>query len=224
MAGCLAAGRDWHDRIGDMRRSMAAGAPDENWGKPWPDHVHALHGSRDRYLVTVLDTPAKLEAEGADGPDADGVEGLSHCVATYAEDVREGRCWILSVRRLRGSVVERIATAEVRPGRGSRVEMVQLQGRGNSRPCGEARSVMEYWIRMKGFRPSAKTKPSVQGRAGAGHARDCGFDWSDDAAFARAVSAYAWMFPRGLRDPGALARQVAAWASDSPGPGAARVA
>lgn len=101
-------------------------------GITWPAPMPKRFSHRDLDYVW-LTTPVELIDEGAAGPDADGMEGLDHCVGGYVTDCMEARSFILSIRRTTDGRQERVATAEYRYDAVSGgVELAQISGRANA--------------------------------------------------------------------------------------------
>ena len=69
----------------------------------------------DGWTATALPSAAALVAEGTRGPDADGMDGLAHCVATYAEACHAGRSLVVSLRLSRDGITRRVSTLELAP-------------------------------------------------------------------------------------------------------------
>ena len=88
-------------------------------------------------VVTCLTSEAELVAEGMNGPDADGMGGLSHCVGTYARRCLAGECHIASVRVELAGCPVRLSTLEIELSQG-RPRLRQHYGHGNGRPPGSA--------------------------------------------------------------------------------------
>ncbi len=149
LAGMLEDQAAWHlvqGGIGDALRFGPHGLSADNrgWRAGFPD------ADIGDVRIVVLTDRDQLRAEGGAGPDADGVEGLDHCVGSYA-----GRCIVegvrvASVRRtLPGGGFERLATLELRM-MGSHPHEVQLRGRGNAEPPPPAaRAAREYVMAMR---------------------------------------------------------------------------
>ncbi len=146
MCRVLEASRRWHaaeDRI----RAVAAAFPlpevPDHWPRAWPT---LRHGDVEvRELLTVWD----LVAEGARGKDADGLQGLSHCVGGYAGSCLTGESRILALRRVGTGSLVRLSTAEVRvrhASHGLAIDVVQHRGHSNSTPPPEARSALERLV------------------------------------------------------------------------------
>lgn len=69
----------------------------------------------DGWSVRPLTTAKALRSEGAHGPDADGIDGLSHCVANYAYGCARYASVILSMRLEEDGLVRRVSTVEIVP-------------------------------------------------------------------------------------------------------------
>jgi hypothetical protein len=101
----------WHRMLPRIDALMPRGdIPETRWDPPCPPL--RVGGMEVRALASALE----LADEGADGRDADGLEGLSHCVAGYATRCMAGGVDILSVRRVRRDGTSRSPTTATRRG------------------------------------------------------------------------------------------------------------
>ena len=139
MASVLAHTAAWHRSLARLRRHAGSGPPLATaWaGLPVPDYVG---GDDGRVRITQLTTFGELVEEG---------RSLQHCVASYLEACRRGRCGIFALR-LDGRPT---ITLEISPDR----VVVQARGRHNrsmntserhwvSRWLGEARLVVSKHV------------------------------------------------------------------------------
>ena len=110
LARCLSMSADWHRRAARMRADAAA-LPGTVAVTAWPAALPG-HADGDLSLVHLTDR-LMLVAEGCDGPDGDGVDGLGHCVGGYADRCLDGVSRIASVRRRHpDGTVTRVSTVE----------------------------------------------------------------------------------------------------------------
>ena len=109
----LAASHRWHaDRR--FRNSSDELPPETTWPVPF-DPIALGEGWEAR----ALDSVQALLDEGGEGPDGDGLAGLTHCVGGYGPACQAGESLILSLRH-RGfdGQTRRVSTVELRPGPG----------------------------------------------------------------------------------------------------------
>jgi hypothetical protein len=93
-----------------------------------------LEFEASRYCIVTPSTPKNLVEEGKD---------LSHCVASYVNDVLEGRCKILFLR-YKQQPDSSLVTVEVR---GNNIR--QIKGRLNRPPTPEEREFVKTWAEEK---------------------------------------------------------------------------
>ncbi len=200
LARMLAVSDAWHRRVPALGSHVAgapgwaAGLPDRQWGD---------------VAVVILTTPSQLVAEGTAGPDADGIAGLSHCVAGYAPHCRQGTSRVASVRRvLPDGRFDRLSTVEFAvTRRGATVG--QHRGRANAAPPPEARDAVDAYVATLGAGLIA-----VDGEAFAPVPWDdealerAGYDWRVRGAWDAMRDAWRPFLPRSLRDatPAGLTR------------------
>jgi hypothetical protein len=113
-----AAADDWHDRLsaGDAKAKFGVMAEQIVDHGPHPDLKIV-----DGFEFVALRTPLAIHAEGL---------AMRHCVSSYVQDVVNGRCSIVSVRKDE----RRIATMEL-----TAMGIAQLKGRFNARPDDDVR-------------------------------------------------------------------------------------
>jgi hypothetical protein len=109
IARLVEASTTWH-----ADHHLSKGVPEIPDSATWPMPFGTLDLG-DGWTVVPLTNPRQLRDEGGHGPDADGLDGLAHCVGGYARACWEGRSLILSVRRDKGDGPRRVTTAELRP-------------------------------------------------------------------------------------------------------------
>ncbi len=192
----LEVSRDWHaaqDRISGGIATLP-GAPPASWPAGLPDAV--CEGLR----IVVLTDVASLVAEGARGPDRDGVPGLGHCVGGYGDRCRSGDLRVASLRRATsGGPFERLSTASLAVVDGD-VCVVEHRGRGNAAPPPEATSALRRYvddlalgtlaIDREALRPTPGTL-AVEARAG--------YDWRAEGAWEAVLGLWGPVLPRPLR-------------------------
>jgi hypothetical protein len=135
----LAASDRWHATPA-LAEWSADVPPEAEWPIPF-DEVDLGDGWSARALGSL----AELQAEGMDGVDSDGRQGLSHCVAGYAVQALTSRSLIVSIRHGEGTGPSRVSTAELEPEEGGDWTLAgrpyalsQHRGRRNSDPPGGA--------------------------------------------------------------------------------------
>ncbi len=185
----------WHGAQQGISAALAAlpGAAVRSWPAALPGW------SWDGVDLVVLTDAAQLLAEGAAGPDADGVMGLGHCVGTYAGSCLSGSSRIVSLRRPTPSGTVRLSTAQLRFSRDG-LALVQHQGPGNADPCREAHAALAAYagaihdgrlqVDEGGLGP-VPDRSLVSG--GAGYDVDVSGNWE------RALALWAPHLPRHLR-------------------------
>ncbi len=192
----LAASRAWHAAL-HLRDALIVSLPGSR-GRPSWDPV-LPDAEVGEVSVVVLRDVASLRAEGRHGPDADGSEGLAHCVGGYAPSCSSNRARIVSLRRPCGEGSwSRSSTAELRPD--DPVPFVaQHRGRSNVRPPeGDARALATYLSTLPGtYDPSAGFGPvrEVSDDAAA-------YDWTIPGSWERVAAWWAPFLPRPLRRAG----------------------
>lgn len=136
----LETSRRWHDHA----TLIAAALPRDgnrstptSWPVAWPEAT--LLG----VTVRELADQASLDAEGAHGPDPDGLEGLGHCVGAYAYACLAGDCRILSLRDAVTGI--RLSTAQVT--HRAREPVAQHRGRRNDDAPDRAGNALAAYIR-----------------------------------------------------------------------------
>lgn len=128
----------WHEQLAAERRAMLSW-PRSRWREMT---LEASDGRRqlEWTIVEILDTRALID-EG---------RRMRHCVATYARRCRldESRIFSLRYRACEDELVRSVITIEVYP---RRREIVQLRGPANSRPTGDALSLVRRWAAREGL-------------------------------------------------------------------------
>ncbi len=216
----LDASRRWH-WADAARRAAVEALPRGNgfrrvdrWPAVLPDM--RLGGLSLRVLVRS----SELADEGRDGPDLDGVDGLSHCAGGYAGQCLSGQSRILS---LRGSDGARLSTAEL-SFEGGRIRVAQHRGRGNSAPAAACRTALEAYLAKVASGPAPQ--PSALVVAGAVDPDDrARYDRHHPGNWEAVRDLWAPHVPRPLRTMGAreltalcktLPDHACAWTQDSP--------
>ncbi len=133
--------REWHRRREAIDRAIETAEPAVAWTPGLPD---AEFGSLS---VKVLANAGELRKEGAEGDDPDGVEGLGHCVGSYAQSCLEGRSRIVSIRRrvAGGTSPVRLSTAQLVLEDGRPV-VLQHRGRSNTEPPAMAQGALRAYV------------------------------------------------------------------------------
>ena len=130
------ASQEWHEAVAtnaDCRQGRELPAP-------W--YPAAKQGAFD---IIPIATAIDLYREG---------QAMHHCVATYADRVREGACYVFSVRQ-RG---QRVATVSlVRDG--ARILIEQVRGPRNTTPPTAIMMALQQWLRT---RPAPAIQPRDQ--------------------------------------------------------------
>jgi hypothetical protein len=116
-------------------------------GVTWPVPFEAVELG-DGWSARCLASNQELVDEGASGPDGAGVNGLGHCVATYAPACLEGRKLVLSLRSGGGAVRETTVELARDPAGDWRIggrpyAAIQHRASGNVLPGPEAKARLE---------------------------------------------------------------------------------
>ena len=193
LPGCIEAAVRWHARLPRILSELPVRQDEEAWPSPWPV---AVSGG---YEVVPLTDPASLAEEGSPGLDRNGVRGLDHCVATYDHEARAGTGFLFSVRSPKVLPYRRVATGLVRFDAYGHAHVAEFSGHANEPPPQAARRAFQAYVER---RSRGMTPPDARDGLPAGD--PCGYDWSDDAAFSKALSAYAFALPREIRTEAAL--------------------
>jgi hypothetical protein len=130
------ASQEWHEAVAtnaDCRQGRELPAP-------W--YPAAKQGGFD---IIPIATAADLYREG---------QAMHHCVATYADRVREGACYVFSVRQSGGPVA---TVSLVRDG--ARVLIEQVRGPCNSASTAAIMTAVRQWLRT---RPAPAIEPRDQ--------------------------------------------------------------
>jgi hypothetical protein len=90
----MEASRAWHDDLERLRESAETGRPDLSWPA-----LFEPFDCGEGVTIACLTDGSMLENEGRRGPDPiTGMNGMGHCVGTYAEDCHAGDCHVASLR------------------------------------------------------------------------------------------------------------------------------
>ena len=120
------ASQEWHEAVAthaDCRQGLEL---------PPPWFPAAKQGA---FEIVPIATAADLYREG---------QAMHHCVATYADRVREGACYVFSVRQSG----ERVATVSL-VRHGARVLIEQVRGPCNSTPTTAIMTAVQQWLRTR---------------------------------------------------------------------------
>ena len=120
------ASQEWHEAVAthaDCRQDLEL---------PSPWFPAAKQG---RFDIIPIATAGDLYREG---------QAMHHCVATYADRVREGACYVFSVRRSG----ERVATVSLFR-HGARVLIEQVRGPCNSTPTTAIMTAVRQWLHTR---------------------------------------------------------------------------
>ncbi len=174
----------WHAMQPAIDAALPHGDIDASWPALLPD---AEFGG---LTITVLTTRAQLGDEGAHGLDADGRQGLAHCVGAYAEDCLAVQTRILSLRRdgVRSSTVELTWL-------GTCFHLWQHRAHGNRDPESVDRHAMDQYL----CGPVHRIPPAEEINA-LRRGRDAtGYRWRDPGNWEVARGLWSAFLPRSLR-------------------------
>lgn len=131
---------NWRNDVLKKRPDLAKKACD------WPRSEIAplVHQDGDvKWLVFELLSDRALKLEGL---------AMNHCVESYVDECARRTASIWSLRIQRGGTPQRMVTIEVDP---RNKEIVQVQGKSNSRPTSESRLIIERWAKQEGLKMTA---------------------------------------------------------------------
>ncbi len=185
----------WHGRRTTLD-ALRAGLPgevmdDPAWKPCLPNH------SEGDMSIRVLTTVAELVAEGAGGPDASGMPGLSHCVGGYGPECRSGESRILGIVRHGPDGDERRSTVEF-TFRGGGFQVAQHLARDNRRPDEEDVAFLETYEARLRARPDLVRHEDLEPV----HPVECdeaGYDWRHPGNCGKMRDAWDAVLPRALR-------------------------
>ncbi len=195
----IALSASWHRRAAAMRAAVAALPHSTSVGADWaaglPDMTHGVHD------VRILVGERELLDEGARGPDAGGVVGLSHCVGGHAHRCRAEGLRVASIGTWTEGRRLRLSTAALRL-LGGRVTVVEHRGRGNARPPPEAEAILGAYLDaissgLLRVDPGALA-PVPHGPSTL--AEGCGYEWWAPGAWETVRDLWAPFLPRALRN------------------------
>ena len=122
----IMASNDWHEAVASNMDNADGRALPPPWYPP---------ATQDGLDVVPLATSADLYREG---------HAMHHCVATYADQVRQGTSYIFSVR----SDGKRLATISLIR-RGETISIQQLRGPSNTAPPKAVAAAVRQWLRAQ---------------------------------------------------------------------------
>ena len=132
LLGALALQRAWHADLARFERTLA-----QEDAMTWPA-LFAPFDAGGGIEIRCLTTTDELRAEGWHGPDADGAEGLGHCIGGYGPRCVTGELHVVSIGIPGGpGGRRRLSTASLSV-RAGLVEVVEHSGLRNGRPPPEA--------------------------------------------------------------------------------------
>ena len=152
LVSALAASREWHLRLDRMLLDIEAADPilggANSWEQGLPD---AVVGG---VAVSCIANTHALRDEGRHGANADGSQGLGHCVGTFAPRCIDGRSRILSLRVPGDGPPVRLATAEVsmpceeEAATRWAARILQVRGHGNGDAPPAAAAALDAYLQM----------------------------------------------------------------------------
>ena len=196
----LADSVEWHRRRtrieADLAELPGVRSADREWGACMP--AFSALGLSIRPLVTQR----ALSDEGRDGPDADGVQGLDHCVGGYAPECMRGESRIMGIVRTGpDGKVTRVSTVEFTFSEGPppRIrEVAQHLGRRNGPPGQAAELFLEAYERHLDANPNLVRDVDLEPTSDA-DVEDPGYDARVQGNWERAMAAWSSCMPRALR-------------------------
>jgi hypothetical protein len=130
---------EWHDAI-----ASRLDGPQHIFPPPWIDTTHI-----DGLEIIPINNSADLYREGA---------VMHHCVGTYSADVRDGRCYVYSIRR-NG---ERLATAAIVRKEGRPV-LQQIRGPCDAEVSDKIKAAARRWLRSNSAKANQITDFVAEG-------------------------------------------------------------
>ncbi len=104
--------REWHHKQHAIAAQISSITPGFLPMTAWPAGLPDWKAGG--YDLQVLTCTRELKAEGSNGPDDNGMMGLSHCVGGYSQQCKSNRSRIVSLRRMgQDGLAERVSTAEI---------------------------------------------------------------------------------------------------------------
>ncbi|AOG02889.1 hypothetical protein [Bosea sp. RAC05] len=196
--------REWHHRqhgIADQLSSITPGfLPMTRWVAGLPDW------RCDGYDLKVLTCARELKDEGRRGADADGLDGLSHCVGGYSQHCKANHSRIISLRRLGSSgLIERVSTVEIAvehaaSGSAPRFTIKQHRGYRNADPPACALTVINAYLSAIDRGMIAIDHSQLLPTKNVGTiAQTAGYEFWRPGAFAAAVAAWSPFLPKSMR-------------------------
>lgn len=181
----------WHARVTDLAKAELAQCHSDEASWPVPfDRRQFLTSDGTPIEVRCLSSARQFLDEGADGPDDDGVEGLAHCIASYAGRARRDGDVVVSIRAVdEEGKGRRLSTAHfVRDPDHERFALDQHRGHDNDPPCDAAADAarMVEWT-LRDWRPQKAGESGVF------------FDREDRSAVAAMISAWRFALPKAAR-------------------------
>ncbi len=209
----LDASRRWHVQHRAIAAVKGGLMGDVRVGDRWEAALPDME--LDGMTFVVLTDASSLSDEGARGPDADGMMGLSHCVGSYDRSCATGACRVVSIRtRGPDGGFARSSTAELSwdPDEEALVVEQHLGRRNGLPPKRDALALARYVEAVQASPdligedvrvPRDSNEASVTSMSG--------YDWHAPGNWERLARAWAPFLPRTLRGvtPDAFARSVA---------------
>ncbi len=184
----------WHDRQHAMRAALPVSpeAVARTWPAGLPDFDHG------GVAIRVLRSEAELIAEGMEGPDGDGVDGLVHCVGGYTFACLQGRSRILSLTSVTDGATRRLSTAEV--GCGERLAILQHRGNRNGPPGpGAAAALARYMEALAGGALGVVNEDLAPVAGSSDVHQGAGYDFEVPGNWRGVAALWAGFLPRHLR-------------------------
>jgi hypothetical protein len=155
-------------------------------------------------LIKVLTTQRELEDEGRHGKNADGSDGLAHCVGGYAWQCKMSRTRIISFRKRTDDGGEsRLSTAQIKfEGLAYKAVVVQHYGPYNTTPPKSSGAALDkYMAAISDGRlqvDMAAIEPPEMDITGT-ITEAAGYEWDIPGNVEKAMSVWSRFMPRGMR-------------------------
>jgi len=208
--------RRWHQeragildgtRLAQEGRAAAMRGSIEEGG--WPGLSDPVQAPNGLWLIP-LTTPSALEAEGHEGNDADGVQGLRHCVGSYSSKAKKCDCHIVSVRRIDGEGRHtRITTVEfdaLKP-ESNLLNVRQNMARGNGKAPPESVDAVKWYVSSAASGAIGLNRELIAAFLNKeiipddGVERICGYDWKDRDVLNASVGPWGPFVAQAFRKP-----------------------
>jgi hypothetical protein len=190
----------WHAARTAIDAALPADVAKNAWPVPFAPFLF-----RDGISIACLSNETELRAEGGEGPDANGVAGLAHCVGGYGLRCYTAETVIASVRRMDGEGrMHRLSTVELVPSLddpdGPLLTLGQHKAFDNADPPPEAVSAVDALLAAMVDGTHRVDADALKPRGADGYVD--GYDWRLPGALEQAFTAWRTHLPTGTSHAG----------------------